>query len=116
MQVPQTATPFGAPTAADRFLLDAMTRAMKASRSLRAHGAARFRLEQLLSSSNDKLAMFDRKRNGRKEGDDNIVVKVVLFSLSHSHIHTYITHTYTHSLSGLYLTHIHSLLVVVDLL
>ena len=83
MQVPQTATPFGAPTAADRFLLDAIARAMRASRSLRAHGAVRFRLEQLLSSSNDKLAMFDRKRHGRKEGDDNIVVKVFLL-LTHS--------------------------------
>ncbi len=41
----------------------------------RPHGTVRFRLEQLLSSSNDLLTQFSRKRHGVKEGDDNIVVQ-----------------------------------------
>ena len=76
-QVPVAATAFGPPTAGDLFLLEAIGRALHTSRSLRPHGAVRFKLEPLLSSSNDELAMFERKKNGRKEGDDIIVVKVI---------------------------------------
>ena len=75
VQIPVAGTTFGRITPIDTFLLDAISKAMNSSRSLRPHGAVRFRLGQLLSSTNDKLTKFGRKRHGRKEGDDVIVVE-----------------------------------------
>jgi len=67
-------------TAGDKFLLDCIHRALVASRQIRPHGTARYRLEQLLSSSNDLLTRFARKRqNGAHlAGDETVVVKVRL--------------------------------------
>lgn len=67
---------FGAITPGDSFLLQAIQKALTTSRQIRPHGTARFRLEQLLSSSNDLLTKFERRRVGIREGDDNIIVKV----------------------------------------
>lgn len=65
-------------TAGDRFLLSCIQRALSASRQIRPHGTVRYRLEQLLSSSNDLLARFARKRQGGQplSGDDTVMVKV----------------------------------------
>lgn len=65
-------------TAGDKFLLDCIHRALVASRQIRPHGTARYRLEQLLSSSNDLLTRFARKRHGgaQQAGDETVVVKV----------------------------------------
>lgn len=67
---------FGSITPGDLFLLQAIQKALNASRQIRPHGTARFRLEQLLSSSNDLLTKFERRRLGVREGDENIIVKV----------------------------------------
>jgi hypothetical protein len=65
-------------TEGDLYLLGCIQRALVASRQIRAHGSVRYRLEQLLSSSNDLLARFARTRQGGQplEGDDNVVVAV----------------------------------------
>ena len=65
-------------TDADKFLLGCIHRALAASRQIRPHGTIRYRLEQLLSSSNDLLARFARMRHGGAAiaGDENVVVKV----------------------------------------
>lgn len=64
-------------TDADRFLLGCIQRALGASRQIRPHGTVRYRLEQLLSSSNDLLTRFARMRHGGAPtaGDDTVVVK-----------------------------------------
>lgn len=66
-------------TPGDRFLLGCIQRALAASRQIRPHGTARYRLEQLLSSSNDLLTRFARKRQGGAPlaGDETVVVKVI---------------------------------------
>jgi hypothetical protein len=65
-------------TAMDRFLLSCIQRALAASRQIRPHGTIRYRLEQLLSSSNDLLTRFARMRHGGQpvSGDETVVVKV----------------------------------------
>lgn len=65
-------------TPADKFLLGCIRRALVASRQIRPHGTARYRLEQLLSSSNDLLTRFARRRQGGAAlvGDETVVVKV----------------------------------------
>jgi hypothetical protein len=62
-------TPFGSIKGSDRFLTLAIHKALQASRQLRAHGTIRFRLQNLLSSSNDMLTKFKRTRHGHH--DDN---------------------------------------------
>jgi hypothetical protein len=65
-------------TEADTFLLGCIQRALTASRQIRPHGTVRYRLEQLLSSSNDLLTRFARMRHGGapNAGDETVVVKV----------------------------------------
>lgn len=65
-------------TPADRFLLGCIHRALTASRQIRPHGTVRYRLEQLLSSSNDLLNRFARMRHGGQpvDGDETVVVQV----------------------------------------
>lgn len=58
----------------DQFLSSAIHRALKASRQLRPHGVIRFRLQNLLSSSNDMLVKFKRTRQGFDEDDERVVV------------------------------------------
>eukprot|EP01034_Spumella_vulgaris_P034753 gene34753-42863_t len=72
---PETAGVFGPMLKSDKFLLQCITRALTTSRQIRPHGTIRFRLEQLLSQSNDLLTQFSRRRNGLTEGDDNITVQ-----------------------------------------
>lgn len=68
-------TGFGAIKESDRFLATAIHKSLKASRQLRAHGTIRFRLQNLLSSSNDLLTKFKRTRYGQENGDEEIVVE-----------------------------------------
>lgn len=70
--------PVGPATDSDRFMIQAIWKALNASRLIRPHGAARYRLEQLLASSNDLLVEFGRLRVGVQDGDDNVVVKVII--------------------------------------
>lgn len=76
------AAPGGAPTsrpanACDMFLLDCIWRALSGSSLINPHGSARFRLEQLLSSSMDLLKEFSRRHhNIVDDGDDKVVVEV----------------------------------------
>lgn len=64
-------------TNGDHFLLGCIQRALATARQIRPHGTVRYRLEQLLSSSNDLLTRFARKRQGGapSKGDDTVVVK-----------------------------------------
>ena len=57
--------------ATDRFLLECVQRALQASRQIRAHGTVRFRLEQLLSSAQDLLRRFARRRGQNRGTDDS---------------------------------------------
>ena len=65
-------------TPGDSFLLGCIHRALSTSRQIRPHGTVRYRLEQLLSSSNDLLTRFARMRHGGApiDGDETVVVKV----------------------------------------
>ena len=61
--------------AGDMFLLGCVAKALRAAGQVRSHGSARFRLEELLASSVDLLEEFARLREGRREGDDDVVVR-----------------------------------------
>lgn len=54
-------------TESDEFLLNAIAKALSTSRQLRPHGTIRFRLEQLLSSSNDMLKKFASRQQHSKD-------------------------------------------------
>ncbi len=78
---PAAETVFGAMSAADKFLLQIIRRALNVSRQIQPHGTVRFRMDELLSNSNDLLSKYERKRKGGVSGteeeiDDNIVVQV----------------------------------------
>eukprot|EP01038_Epipyxis_sp_PR26KG_P013134 gene13134-17601_t len=60
-------------TPLDTFLLSIIMDELHKSRLLLPHGSIRFRLEQLLSTSNDLLLKFAQKRNNSKH--DDIIVK-----------------------------------------
>lgn len=68
-------------TPGDSFLLGCILRALSAARQIRPHGTVRYRLEQLLSSSNDLLTRFARMRHGGApiDGDETVVVKVLYY-------------------------------------
>lgn len=73
---PIAATSFGPITPADEFLLQCIQRALSVSRQIQPHGTVRFRMDDLLSNSNDLLTQFERRhKGGAREGDDDIVVE-----------------------------------------
>lgn len=70
----------------DIFLSECIWKALTASRQVRPHGVARYRLEELLASSADLLTEFARLKNNKNKNnndlvsmngdrDDNVVVK-----------------------------------------
>lgn len=61
------------PTPSDLFIIRRLTEELHRSCLIRNHGAARFRLEQLLQQSNDLLTKF-RRRRGESSANDHVVV------------------------------------------
>jgi hypothetical protein len=63
----------------DNLLIDCIEQALATASQMQSHGCARFRLEQLLSSSEDLLKEFAHRRLGAssEEGRDDVVIKVI---------------------------------------
>lgn len=75
MTVPNSALlPPGPIHDSDKYLISCLWDALENGGKILPHGAVRFRLEQLLSSSVDLLKEFERTRSERAESDDNTVV------------------------------------------
>ena len=72
----------------DKFLLNCIHRSLTVSRCIRPHGIIRYRLEQLLSSSNDLLNKFARMRNNGLPlpGDDTVIVQVNTSCFTNMHL------------------------------
>ena len=84
----------------DQFLLSVIGKALTTSGHIYSHGTATFRLDRLLESSVDLLTKFAILRHGKKDDDENVVVKedmlIEIRSLTHSLTYS-LTHSLTHS-------------------
>lgn len=69
----------GASVKSDEYIIQMILSALQEGKKIRNHGLGSFRLESLLSKTNDLMVKFQRKRFGVRPEEDHIVVKVSQF-------------------------------------